>query len=95
MLTSSIYTLLQRKNLSTFTKPLSNYRIPYKWGHHVKLIVTKDGKTYTIRSLEEGLNRLRDWQILDRSECPSKQHRTPKYLDPEWNVVGSIEKIIT
>lgn len=49
----SKYTMLQRKNLATITKPL---------------IITKDNKSYSVRNLDEGLLLLRQWHILESLE---------------------------
>lgn len=68
-------TMLQRKNLSTITKPLRNHQITYKWDHPVKLVVTKDNKSYNIRSVDEGISWLYQWKILD----PVKQPQRNRY----------------
>lgn len=84
----SKFTMQQRKNLATITKPLRNHQIPYKWGHPVKLIIMKDSKSYTVRSLEEGLTLLRQWNILEPQEQrhprENRSHRNANWedLDP-------------
>lgn len=47
----SKHTMLQRKNLTTITKPLRNDHIQYKWGHPFKLIITKDNKSHFVRTM--------------------------------------------
>lgn len=64
----SQYTMLKHKNLSTITKPLRNHQITYKWGHSVKLVITREDKSFTIRPVEEGLSILRQWGSLEPRE---------------------------
>lgn len=91
----SQYTMNERKSLAMITKPLRNHQITYKWGHQVKLVITKNNSTYTIRSLEEGLVLLRQWKILKTPE--HNEHRTPaqnrEQLD--WDVGGPPNEMIT
>lgn len=57
-----------------------NLQIPYQWEYLAKLIVTREGKNYFISSLDEGLNLLRKWIILDFS---SQMHHS--CVEPNWS----------
>ena len=83
----SQHTLLKRRNLNTVTKVLRNHRIIYRWGYPTKLSVTKDNRTFTITSLERGLDLLRDWGILPEIDEGSTSDRNPRRIEPEWRQV--------
>lgn len=54
----SQYTLPKRKNLHAVTKLLRNHKIVYCWGYPTKLSIMRENHTYTVTSLEKGLNFL-------------------------------------
>ena len=83
----SQYTLLKRRNLNTVTKVLRNHRIIYRWGYPTKISVTKDNRTFTITSLEKGLDLLKEWGILPDSTEAQSIDRTPRRVEPEWKQV--------
>lgn len=51
----SAFTMQQRRQLATITKPLNNHHIPYRWLYPAKLLVTKDGASFVIATINEGL----------------------------------------
>lgn len=76
-------------NAKTFPLLLSPYTTTeYQWGHPVILIITKGGKSHIIRSLEEGLNLLRNWHILDPPDHSRLSNHTSWRIEPEWSMMG-------
>lgn len=51
----SQHTMMAWKKLVPLTKLLHNNQLPYSWGFPTKLLITKNGSTYAVKSLKEGL----------------------------------------
>lgn len=60
----SAFTMQQRRQLATITKPLNNHHITYRWLYPAKLLVIRDGTTHLISNVKEGLHLMREWQII-------------------------------
>lgn len=73
-------------------KPLRNHQINYKWGQPVQLVITEDNKTFTIRSVEEGISLLRQWKILEPGGF-RHQHRT--HQDTDWEDADTLDDMTT
>lgn len=80
----SQHTMLARKKLVTLTKLLRNNQLTYSWGFPTKLLVIKDGRTYAIRSLDEGLQLTRKWGLLPSEEDDILITKTPGRMSLEW-----------
>lgn len=63
----SAFTMQQRRQLATITKPLNNHHIQYRWLYPAKLLITKEGKSQVITNIKEGICLLREWQLIDPS----------------------------
>lgn len=83
------------KKLATITKPLCNHNITYKWGHPVKLVVTKDGKEFNIHSLEEDLTLLCQWNILESQALTSKPPSDHRQDDLDQSAYSHSAPMIT
>lgn len=81
----SKYTMSQSKNLSTKTKLIHSHQILYKWGHPVKLGDTKDNKSFSISTLDEGLSLLRQWNILELQEQCPQCRQCQNYNRGDWD----------
>lgn len=64
----SQFTMQKHKSLLPVTKALHNHTIPYCWGYPIKLIITHEGITTTITSLEEGLALLCSLDIIPENK---------------------------
>lgn len=77
----SAFTMQQRRQLATITKPLINNHIPYRWLYPAKLLVTKDGVSSVIMTMKEGLKLWRmigkDWQILEPQNMVEYRQNSP------------------
>lgn len=80
----SKYTLDLRRKLNTITKALRNHKIEYKWRQPSKLIITKDGSTHVVSSLEGGLDLLRTWSIIPDPPQPQDQVKQPLRAPSPW-----------
>lgn len=80
----SAYTMQRRKNLATITKPLKNHHIAYRWAYPAKLLITKDGKTFPVQTVEDGIWLLKDWDILDKAEDPPSSASSPRPHSLAW-----------
>ncbi|CAH2273934.1 Hypothetical predicted protein [Pelobates cultripes] len=57
-------------------------KIPYRWGHPVRLIIQRNGTFTHVTTPEEGLKALKQWDLLVR-----KQHgrtTSPQRLRQDW-----------
>lgn len=85
----SQFTMMRRKSLSTIT----NHHITYKWDHPVKLVATKDKRTYNVRTLEEGLSLVRKWKILHPPDQPASRTQTRHRAQPDWKDGDPLDKM--
>lgn len=81
----SAFTMQQHKQLATITKPLNNHHIPYRWLYPAKLMVTKDGESYVIATIKDGLQLLKEWKILE----PVNAYGSPPSTRPNSDAESS------
>lgn len=60
----SKYTLQLRRQLNPLTKAMDNHKIPYKWRYPATILVTKNGVSHTISTLNGGMKILLSWGII-------------------------------
>lgn len=70
--------------MATITKPLRNHHITYRWAYPAKLLITKEGKAFYINSVEEGIQLLREWNILETDEDHPTASFSPRPRSPNW-----------
>lgn len=73
----SAFTMQQRRQLATITKPLNNHHIPYRWPYPAKLLVTKDGNSFVVATIKEGLRLMKEWQILEPKNMSENMQQSP------------------
>lgn len=56
LLSRPAYKMRRRIKMATITKQLRNYQIIYRWAYSAKLKITKDGKSFTFNSVENGIH---------------------------------------
>lgn len=77
-------TAMNRKKLTPLTKILRNNSIIYRWGFPTKLLVTWNGKTYPIYSVDKGIQIFKQWQLLPPDAQPPAPS-SPEHLQAEWS----------
>lgn len=80
----SKYNLDLHRQLNMVTKTLCNNNITYKWKHPTKLIVERNGASFTTASLEKGLSLLGEWGIIPTQAPQAGAHILPDKLPPYW-----------
>lgn len=81
----SAHTMKTRKDLGPITEILQEHKIPYKWVHPTKLLLTRQGKLEQITSLEEGWSKLKIWQLFPpTSDSPVHRHH-PTHFQMKWS----------
>lgn len=69
-------TLAKRRSFQPVTKALREAHIPYRWGFPTRLLVSHDGSTVSLPSVEEGMKWLSRWNILTTPAALSPNHRS-------------------
>ncbi|XP_075042151.1 uncharacterized protein LOC142101645 [Mixophyes fleayi] len=80
-------TLKKRRDLINVTKVLRNHSIKYKWGFPFQLIVSKDGRSHSVRTPEQGLDLLRRLHLIqdsDPSTSASPSQQKTSAPTPSW-----------
>lgn len=80
----SQHTAMNRKKLAPLTKLLRNHNLIYKWGFPTKLLITWNGKTYAIYSVEKGIQLFKQWGLLPPEGLPPTTP-SPERLTTEWS----------
>lgn len=80
-----MFTMDLKRQLNTIKKALHNHNIGYKWGHPPKLMVDRNGRSYTITSLESGLTLLNKWGIIPDPLPPSVSQKASGPVPPLWH----------
>ncbi|CAH2306906.1 Hypothetical predicted protein [Pelobates cultripes] len=78
----SAATLQRRREFKETTETLRDNKIPYRWGHPVRLIIQRNGTFTHVTTPEEGLRALKQWDLPVR-----KQHgrtTSPQRLRQDW-----------
>ena len=83
----SQYTMAARKKLISLTKLFRNNKVVYSWGYPTKLLIVREGRTYAIRTEEEGFRLAKTWGLLPDPEASLQVSNSPSHLDPEWSLV--------
>lgn len=85
----SQHTIHARKKLSPITSILRQHKVLYKWGFPTKLIITKDGATHVVTSVESGSAVLRKLGLDPPSLAPILQPTPIVKLASEWRAAES------
>lgn len=70
--------------MATISKHLRNHQITYRWAYPVKPLITKEGKAFYINSVEEGIQLLREWNILETDENHPSASSSPRPQSLDW-----------
>lgn len=85
----SQHTIQARRKLSSITSIQRQHKVLYKWGFPTKIIITKDGTTYVIPSVEKGPAILKQLGLDTTALSPPPQQLQPAKLAKDWSVAGS------
>ncbi|CAH2295662.1 Hypothetical predicted protein [Pelobates cultripes] len=80
----SAATLRQRKTFQQVTETFRANRILYHWGFPVRLIVSRNGTTNVIHTVEDGLNLLHQWNLTIVGETQAL--KPPRKVVKDWHV---------
>lgn len=81
----SQFTIQARKLWNPITSTLQQNNILYKWSFPMKIIVTKNGVTHIIKTVDSGLSRLKILGLgLPTVPSTSKSTQKPK-ISPKWS----------
>ncbi|CAH2221752.1 Hypothetical predicted protein, partial [Pelobates cultripes] len=75
----SVATLRQRKTYQQVT--LREHRILYHWGFPVHLIISQNGTTTAIHTVEEGMQLLHKWNLSLAAATP--ESRSPRRVNKD------------
>lgn len=70
--------------MATNTKPLRNHQIIYRWAYPAKLLITKEGKTFSVNSVADGVRLLKEWNILEKDDEPQPASSMLQSQSPAW-----------
>ncbi|CAH2319372.1 Hypothetical predicted protein [Pelobates cultripes] len=79
----SAATLRHRKVFQKVTEFLREYRIPYRWRFPFRLLVTRNGATAVLMSVEDGLQLLQRWNLSQAEHAADAP--SPKRLERDWS----------
>lgn len=80
----SQYTIRARQRLSPITTTLRHHRILYRWGFPTKLIITRNGVTHIIDSLEDGPSVLKALGVAPPSVTAPLTRQLGMKLQKDW-----------
>ncbi|CAH2319677.1 Hypothetical predicted protein [Pelobates cultripes] len=78
----SAATLQRRREFKETTETLREHKIPYRWGHPVRLIIQRNGTFTHVTTPEEGLKALKQWDLPVRKQ--RGRTASPQRLRQDW-----------
>ncbi|CAH2277171.1 Hypothetical predicted protein, partial [Pelobates cultripes] len=72
-----------RKSLTTLTSSLRTKDISYCWGYPAKLLIVRQGAIHSVMTIEDSLQKLRDWGIPLPKLQPAIPAKIPRMM-PVW-----------
>ncbi|CAH2315063.1 Hypothetical predicted protein [Pelobates cultripes] len=80
----SAATLRQRKAYQKVAETLHEHRILYRWGFPIHLIISRNGTTTVIHTVEEGMQLLHQWNLSPAGEASTPT--LPRIVDKDWSL---------
>lgn len=81
-------TIQAHRHLAPFTVALQQNNVMYRWGFPTKMIITQNGVTHIIGTLEDGLSTLKTLGITLPPQALPPTHSDPPKVVGDWSWRG-------